>query len=278
MMASAAYIAPAIAQQATTDQPAAGQTQPADAGAAKTAEPGAAKPVWYKICDKVPVVDTSKLDPNKKDAAALKAAQDEAVKNPKQICNTLHESFDPNSGVPLVSAVIREVEGQDKKSLIVTVPNVPYGLLMPPGIAIFFDKSEKPDVVMKYDICVDIGCQAALDATPEILDKFSKATTMTVVGAGAQGETVTFPAVSMVGYNQALAGNPTDKKRYMDARTRMLLSIRNRIIQRQKATAEAAQAAAKGQQEMDAAKTGGTAAPAQGGADPNAQQATGTGN
>ena len=66
----------------------------APAAAAAAAAP---KSAWVKLCEKAPIV---KKGPDGKD-----------VKEEKSLCLTHHERLDGNTGMVLVSAAIREVEG-----------------------------------------------------------------------------------------------------------------------------------------------------------------------
>ena len=63
---------------------------------------------WVKLCERAPVTT--------KDAAGNEQKRD------VNICLTHHERLDGNSGMVLVSAAIREVEGQSKQHFMVMVP------------------------------------------------------------------------------------------------------------------------------------------------------------
>src|SRR5262245_28809296 len=80
---------------------------PAAAPAAKDAKaaPAGKQSAWVKLCEKSPLV---KKDKDGKD-----------VKEEKNICLTHHERLDGNSGMVLVSAAIRQVEGNDNDHLMI---------------------------------------------------------------------------------------------------------------------------------------------------------------
>ncbi len=105
-------LSPAVAQTAKDKAPAAAPAAKKDAGAAPgaKADPNA-KPqsAWVKLCEKSPLV---KKDKDGKE-----------TKEEKDICLTHHERLDGNSGMVLVSAAIRQVEGSDKESFMVMVPS-----------------------------------------------------------------------------------------------------------------------------------------------------------
>ncbi len=233
---------------------------PADAGAAAPAATAAAKSAWVKLCEKAPLV---KKGPDGKD-----------VKEEKQLCLTHHERLDGNTGMVLVSAAIREVEGQDKKSLMIMVP---LGMAIPPGIraAVYTKdqwaaaaKNEKIDektlkpIELKYALCHPAGCTAETEATADILDQMSKGGGIMVLAMNAAAQPIGFP-VPLDGYNEAAAGPPVDNKKYAEARSQLMQQIRAR----QQAMAEKFKEDQMKNLPMDApgappATTGSTAAPA----------------
>ena len=193
--------------------------------ATANAATGAGKSAWVKLCEKAPLV---KKDKDGKE-----------LKEEKQLCLTHHERLDGNTGMVLVSAAIREVEGQPKKSLMVMVP---LGMAIPPGIraAIYSkeqwaaaSKNEKIDektlkpIELKYSLCHPAGCTAETEATPEILDEMSKGGGLMVLAMNSAAQPVGFP-VPLDGYNEAAAGPPVDNKKYAEARSTLMKQIRAR--------------------------------------------------
>ncbi|MCU0955699.1 MAG: invasion associated locus B family protein, partial [Hyphomicrobium sp.] len=160
---------PAIAQNKPAAAPAApAAAAPAKSAAAKDA-PAANKSAWVKLCEKTPLVK--------------KAEDGKEVKEEKDICLTHHERLDGNSGMVLVSAAIREVQGQDKKHLMIMVP---LGMALPPGLraAVYtkdqwakIAKNEKVDdkelkpIDLKYSLCHASGCTAEIEAEAGIIDQ-----------------------------------------------------------------------------------------------------------
>ena len=155
------------------------------------------------------------------------------------LCLTHHERLDGNTGMVLVSAAIREVEGQNKKSLMIMVP---LGMAIPPGIraAVYTKdqwakaaKNEKIDektlkpIELKYSLCHPAGCTAETEATSEILDQMSKGGGIMVLAMNAQAQPIGFP-VPLDGYNEATAGPPVDNKKYAEARSALMKQIRER--------------------------------------------------
>ncbi len=123
-----------------------------------------------KLCEKSPLVHKDK---DGKD-----------VKEEKNICLTHHERLDGNSGMVLVSAAIRQVEGSEHDHLMIMVP---LGMAIPPGIkAAVYTKEQwgkgrqerarsttrnwKP-VDLKYSLCHSSGCTAEIEATKDIIEQ-----------------------------------------------------------------------------------------------------------
>jgi invasion protein IalB len=222
-----------IAPQKVESEPApAAAAAPAPAGAAapaaaatSAAATGAGKSAWVKLCEKAPLVRKDK--------------DGKEVKEEKSLCLTHHERLDGNTGMVLVSAAIREVEGQDKKSLMVMVP---LGMAIPPGIraAVYskdqwakaaknekFDEKTLKPIELKYALCHPAGCTAETDATPEILDAMKNGGGIMVLAINAAAQPIGFP-VPLDGYNEAAAGPPVDNKKYAEARSALMKQIRER--------------------------------------------------
>ena len=234
MMFSSAAFAQDAAPAAPAAKPAA---KPAAAPAAKpaaaapaggAAADAAGKSAWVKLCEKAPLV---KKDKDGKD-----------VKEEKNLCLTHHERLDGNTGMVLVSAAIRQIEGQDKQSLMIMVP---LGMAIPPGIraAVYtkeqwaaVQKNEKVDektlkpIELKYSLCHPAGCTAETEATKEITDQLAAGGGLMVLAMNAAAQPVAFP-VPLDGYNEATAGAPVDNKKYAEARGALMKQIRERQIQ-----------------------------------------------
>lgn len=207
------------------------QSAPAPAAPAAKAAPAAnaaaaaPKSAWVKLCEKAPV---TKKDKDGKE-----------VKEEKQLCLTHHERLDGNTGMVLVSAAIREIEGNPKKSLMIMVP---LGMAIPPGLraAVYskdewakasknekIDESKLKPIELHYSLCHPAGCTAETEATPEILDQMSKGGGIMVLAMNAAAQPVGFP-VPLDGYNEAAAGPPVDNKKYAEARSALMKQIRDR--------------------------------------------------
>lgn len=219
--------APALAQDKPAAAPAGAPGKPAAGAAAPAAGAAAAanKSAWVKLCEKTPLVK--------------KGADGKDVKDEKEICLTHHERLDGNSGMVLVSAAIREVEGQDKKHLMIMVP---LGMALPPGLraAVYtkdqwakIAKNEKVDdkelkpVDLKYSLCHASGCTAEIEADAGIVDQMKAGGGLMVVAMNAAAQPIGFP-VPLDGFTDAFAGKPIDNAEYKKARGQLMAQIRDR--------------------------------------------------
>ena len=198
----------------------AGGAAPGGAAAA-----GDKKSAWVKLCEKAPF--------NHKDKDGKE------VKEEKNICLTHHERLDGNTGMVMVSAAIREIEGMDKKSMMVMVP---LGMALPPGLraAVYTKdqwaaaaKNEKIDektlkpIALKFSLCHAAGCTAEIEATPEIIEQMKTGGGIMVVAMNAGAQPIGFP-VPLDGFPEAFAGKPVDNKEYAKARGQLMAQIRER--------------------------------------------------
>jgi invasion protein IalB len=243
-----AAAAPAMAQK--KEQPkAAPAAQPAakDAGKAagspKDAAAAGKQSAWVKICEKA--------------AFARKDKDGKDTKEEKNICLTHHERLDGNTGMVLVSAAIREVDGSDKEHLMVMVP---LGMAIPPGVraAVYSKeqwakaaKNEKIDekalkpIELKYSLCHQAGCTAEAEATKEVVDQMKAGGGLMILAMNAAAQPIGFP-VPLDGFPEALAGKPVDNKEYAKARGQLMAQIRQRqaeLVEQYKKEQEAKQAA-----------------------------------
>ena len=217
---------------------------------AKKADPAAAKQsAWVKLCEKAPV--------------ATKGAEGKVEKVEKNICLTHHERLDGNTGMVLVSAAIREVEGNDRKTLMVMVP---LGMAIPAGVraAVYTPeqwamaaKNEKVDdaalkpINLKYSLCHPAGCTAEIEATEELITSMKKGGGLMVLAVNSGAQPIGFP-VPLDGFTAAHEGKPVDNKQYAEARGQLMAQIRDR----QRAAVKAFQ-----EQQKEKAAADGAAAP-----------------
>ena len=197
---------------------------------------------WVKLCE----------------SAKFKKGEDGKQVDEKKICLTHHERLDGNTGMVLVSAAIREVEGQDKKSLMIMVP---LGMAIPPGVraAVYTvdqwakaSKNEKIDekklkpVNLKYSLCHPAGCTAEVEADSGLIDQMKKGGGIMILALNAAAKPIGFP-VPLDGFTKAFDGAPVDNEKYAKARGELMKQIRERqakmvekMKKEQKAKADAA--------------------------------------
>jgi invasion protein IalB len=212
--------APAGAKPAAAAKPAAGAAPAASA-------PAGDQSAWVKLCEKAPSLTEPKKELN--------------------VCLTHHERLDGNTGMVLVSAAIRQVEGQDKEALMVMVP---LGMALPPGVQVKVD--EKDPVKLQFTLCHAAGCTAEGEATKAVIEQMKTGKQVVVAAINLAGKAIGFP-VPLTGFDKAYAGPPVDNEKYKEARKRLMSAIRERQIEMAK----------KAKDEADAKQaSGGAAAPA----------------
>lgn len=201
----------------------AGTIAPASAEEAK--KEAKKQSAWVKLCEKAPLVKAGK-DGKKQEET-------------KEICLTHHERLDGNTGMVLVSAAIRKVEGSDHQSLMVMVP---LGMAIPAGVraAVYSPeqwaraaKNEKVDdkelkpFTLKYSLCHPAGCTAETVATPEMIASMKKGGGIMVLAMNAATQPIGFP-VPLDGFTAAYDGPPVDNAAYAKARGQLMAQIRER--------------------------------------------------
>lgn len=259
MVAGCMALTPALAQ----DKKAAPAAAPAAAPKAAATAPAEAqnKSAWVKLCEKAQVPHRDKDGK-------------EAIEE-KNICLTHHERLDGNTGLVLVSAAIRKIDGQEKEHLMVMVP---LGMALPAGVraAVYSkdqwakaakneqidEKTLKP-IELKYSLCHPAGCTAETEATKEIMEAMKTGGGLMVLAMNAAAQPIAFP-VPLDGFSEAEAGKPVDNAEYAKARGQLMEQIRQRqaalIEQYRKEQAE--KAGATGSTTPPAAGAAPAAAPA----------------
>ena len=253
-VAAPAQQPPPKKDQPAKEQPAKKDTKAKAPPAAKkdAAAPGGEKQqtFWVKLCEKSPVVVPDK--------------EGKATREMRNICLTHHERIDGNSGIVVISAALRQVEGEDKQHLMLMVP---LGTALAPGLraTVFnaeqwakiqqnekFDDSKLEPIKFTFSFCHQAGCTAELEATKELIDAFKAGSGIMVLAYNAQRQLVAFP-VPLTGFNEALAGEPIDNQKYSEARKAAMMQI----AERQQQLAEEHR-----KRQAEAAEKGGAAAPA----------------
>jgi len=195
----------------------------------KVAKKRAQQSAWVKLCEatKLPKAD--------------KAGKTKIIT--KNICLTHHERLDGNTGMVIISAAIRMVEGQKKPSLMVMVP---LGMALPAGVkaAVYnkeqwaraqkkkrVDDKELKPLSLKYSLCHPAGCTAEIPVSPGLIDSMKTGGGLMVLSLNSAGRPVAFP-VPLTGFAKAHDGKPVDNKAYSSARNNLMAQIRRRMRDR----------------------------------------------
>jgi invasion protein IalB len=209
-----ALVAPgAIAQQA---EPPAGQVQPKSSPVAKT--PPAAGAPGTEVVGAAPIGATPGDD------AWVKLCMKSEQTQNKEICLINHEGLEPNTGMVLIAAAVRKVEGEEKQQLLVRVPTA-YALVMPAGVQLKID--EEQPIQLQYTICFPTSCQVQLELTKELFDSMRKGKQMVVAAMNIQQKTMGFP-VPLTGFAKAYDGAPVDSVKYEESRRQLMEMFRKR--------------------------------------------------
>lgn len=213
-----------------TGAPAWAQDKKAAAPAAKT-DDGKKKSQWVKLCDKIKI--NAKAEKGKEKDAPAPAE--------KQLCSTMFEAIESNTGQIIVSVGLQQMEGAPKEVLAVMVP---LGVVIPSGVklAVYnpdqWQKAAKNETVELKDLktvdlrfahCLPVGCTAETEATKDIVENLKKGAGLAVLALWANGNQFTVP-VPLTGFGDALTGKPVDNKEYQENRAKLMQAIRQRQI------------------------------------------------
>ena len=180
----------------------------AKAAPAKTAQGGNAEGTsWVKLCYPDKTVDEKKQ-----------------VKQ-VNVCVTHFERFHPDTGQPLISVGIREIEGQKKPMMVFMVP---LNRLLGPGLIMQVDKNEPRKI--GYSHCTPLGCIAQAPLDDEVLTLFKKGNSIAVKTIDVAYRKVGFE-VSLLGFSEVLKAPPIDPKVYAQHRKALFEQIRKRQIE-----------------------------------------------
>jgi invasion protein IalB len=157
--------------------------------------PDAGQSAWVKLCDIVTVGSPAK---------------------PVKECVTQYENLDRNTGAVVVSAAVRQVEGNPNQHLMVTVP---VGTLQSPDMALrIYPKdlwvaayrNEKIDdsrlkLIWRTSLCRGAGCTADTEATAELIAELKQAGGIVVFVINKAGVQLALP-IPLAGFEQAYTG------------------------------------------------------------------------
>lgn len=190
---------------------------------------GKKKSQWVKLCDKIKINPTAEKG---KEAAAPEE---------KQLCSTMFEAIESNTGQIIVSVGLQQMEGAPKEVLAVMVP---LGVVIPSGVKLAVYNAEQwkkaaanetvelkqlKTTDLRFAHCLPVGCTAETVATKEIVDSLSKGAGLAVLALWANGNQFTVP-VPLTGFDAAMKGKPVDNAEYQMNRKKLMQAIRQRQI------------------------------------------------
>ena len=188
------------------------QSQP-DRADGSSAETQATANPWVKLCETVTIAGADKA-----------------------LCVTTHERLDGSTGMVLVSAALREIEGEGNQTLMAMVPE---GVRLPPGLRISIyskeaweklqknenDESKAVGIKLTYTLCRAGGCAAEVTATPSLISDLKRGGGLRVSATNAANEVISF-LVPLVGFAEAYAGPPVDNEKYKRIRSVLLQQMK----------------------------------------------------
>jgi invasion protein IalB len=193
---------------------------------------------WVKLCDTVKLKGKAGADGK------------EGKPEEKQLCSTMFEAIESNTGQLIVSVGLQQMQGAPKQVLAVMVP---LGTIIPGGVklAVYnkdqWEKAAKKEKVelkdlktadLKFAHCLPVGCTAEAQATPEVVEMLKSGAGLAVLAIWANGNQFTVP-VPLNGFAEALGGKPIDKTEYQANRKKLMQHIMQRQAElREKAKAE----------------------------------------
>jgi invasion protein IalB len=127
--------------------------------------------------------------------------------NSKQVCFTGKDAR-IESGMPVVAAVLIEPEGDAKKVLRVTLP---LHMQLVHGTRLIIDQNQP--MTAPYFICIETGCMADYDVTPDMIGKMKKGQVLVVQAINQGNQPISLP-VPLADFAKAYDGPPTDPKEF----------------------------------------------------------------
>ena len=180
---------------------------------------------WVKLCRSFTATSTNK--------------DGKEEKQDLNICLTQNEALYANSGKVRYSAAIRQIDGQAKQHLMVTVP---LGMTLRSGMraTVFpkdiWEKTQKNEKLGKideaklkpltlvYTQCHPAGCDSELETTPQLINDMMTGGALMLFAFNSAGVSVAFP-VPLANFNKAYSEPPMTDKNYNDGRRRLMLQI-----------------------------------------------------
>jgi invasion protein IalB len=154
------------------------------------------------------------------------------LKNPndpsaKQICFTGKDAR-IESGMPVAAAVLVEPEGELKKALRITLP---LHMLLNFGTRLIIDQN--PPLTAPFFLCIETGCMAEYEATPDLIAKMKKGQTLLVQAINQNQQPISLP-LPLGDFAKAYDGPPTDPKVIEDQQKKLQDELQRRADEARK--------------------------------------------
>ena len=189
---------------------------------------------WVKLCDK----------------GTLNAKDKEGKEQKKEgnVCHTFSEHIDAKTGMVIISTGLKQVrpDGEDKQIFRIILPQ---GVALSVGVRVTFfpsdlwakvekkeklakgDESRLKSLRMGFQFCNTTGCHFEAEAKQDLVNDLKTSAGLVVTTANSSGVGVNL-RVPLAGFNEALAGPPTDTKKFAAARKKLMDDIAERRRQK----------------------------------------------
>ncbi len=155
-------------------------------------------------------------------------------KSQKKICMTL-QNKSTDTGQLLAQVAIREIEGEDRKSMAVIVPP---GMLIQPGLRVQVDGGQQK--AGKYNICFSNGCVGEFLIDDAFIDALKKGNNLVLTTLNQQNKPVQLE-LTLIGFTKIFesAGlSPQDlqakQEKLQSELQKRAEEARNKLIEKQK--------------------------------------------
>ncbi|MGV3635734.1 MAG: invasion associated locus B family protein [Pseudorhodoplanes sp.] len=125
----------------------------------------------------------------------------------KQICQTGKDGR-LESGMPIVAAILMEMEGEGKKVLQIMLPP---GVYLPKGTRVVVDRDEPSAIIGNFLTCANGGCIAQLETNADIVQKLKKGQNL-FIQAYNMAQNVMTLSLPLGDFAKAYDGPATDPK------------------------------------------------------------------
>lgn len=152
-----------------------------------------------------------------------KLCERSAATKSRLICRTGRDGRLDN-GVPLIAAVLIEVEGEPKKVLQVTLP---VGVMLPRGTRVVIDDDEYAAVVAPFMVCTNAGCIAQLESDANAVARMKKGKSLHLQAFSMQQSVMTL-TVPLAEFAQAYDGPPADQKQVDEQNQKLIEELQKK--------------------------------------------------